>query len=85
MPETSQEVRDQLKQAVTALAKDDQEAAIKIFHDVLQAKMQARVNPQGTAAPAAEPTPEEQEEALRAAEVEAARLAAEQAAAAATA
>jgi hypothetical protein len=51
------EVHDQLKQAVTALAKDDQEAAIKIFHDVLQAKMQARVNPSAVK-PQGEETPE---------------------------
>lgn len=81
MPETSQEVRDQLKQAVTALAKDDQEAAIKIFHDVLQAKMQSRVTPP------AEKTAETDESAVEVvspeeqAALDAAKKAAEEAAA----
>lgn len=52
-----QDHKDLLKQAVTAIAKDDADGAKQLFHDVLQSKMQARLGQKeapAVEAPAAE-------------------------------
>ena len=42
----AQEVKDRLKTVINSLIKDDTEGASKDLHDVLAAKMRARISPE---------------------------------------
>lgn len=46
----SQEIRDRIMAAINGIIKDDTEGATSNLHDVLAAKMRARINPEAAAA-----------------------------------
>lgn len=51
------EINDRLKNVISSIIKDDPEAAKRELHDVLAAKMRARIEPEGTPADDASSTP----------------------------